>query len=246
MRLPLYFGLRTAADSLDLIEPCSDTVAMARDSSQIWKKVISESDLARFRDNPDFDYRVVETAPGWWDDLKIWLVQRLLAFLELIFGVGKATGILEVILHALPYLLLGLILWVLYRLFGRSLLLGWHNSDKKMAAVTASADDDLVKNADLDLYIQQAVAQGDYRLAIRYQYLKALQRLSEARHIKWEQQKTNDDYLNEIQSPGIRGVFAGITRLYDYFWYGYFPIDGQKYSHAIIRFDELDKTLGHD
>ncbi len=67
--------------------------------------------------------------------------------------------------------------------------------------------------------------------------------MSEKELIKWEIQKTNDDYINELEKEELKAPFSHITRLYDYIWYGDFPIDKAKYLRAENKFSSLRKTL---
>ena len=70
-----------------------------------------------------------------------------------------------------------------------------------------------------------------------------LQLMTEKELITWELQKTNEDYRKEIQQEEIKAPFAKSTRLYDYFWYGEFPIDEAKYLRAEASFLSLKKIL---
>ena len=57
-------------------------------------------------------------------------------------------------------------------------------------------------------------------------------------------QKTNSDYLAEINNDDIKLNFSKITWLYDYIWYGDFAIDENGYSRAERSFLELQTKLG--
>ena len=97
---------------------------------------------------------------------------------------------------------------------------------------------------DLDALLQTALEKRDYRLAIRYQYLKVLKILSEKNIIEWNFDKTNLDYQKEINVPRTKVAFIEVSNLYDHIWYGEQELDEIKYHVAQRRFKTLNDTLG--
>lgn len=73
---------------------------------------------------------------------------------------------------------------------------------------------------DLQQFIRQALAEKNYALAIRLHYLLVLQTLSEKDWIRWKKDKTNQEYLREIQSEDLKQGFRTLTRIFDRVWYG--------------------------
>jgi hypothetical protein len=73
-----------------------------------------------------------------------------------------------------------------------------------------------IKNQDLEENIHEInfpeailklEKQHDYRSAIRYHFLQALKKLSDKNLITWNPEKTNRDYLREIEKQSIEGRF---------------------------------------
>ncbi len=64
-----------------------------------------------------------------------------------------------------------------------------------------------IENIDLDSYIKNALKEENYRLAIRYMYLKSQKLLSLNNIIDWHFEKTNSDYYREIESVGLKENF---------------------------------------
>jgi hypothetical protein len=116
-------------------------------------------------------------------------------------------------------------------------------SAKRNAYVSLSEEEHIIKNEDIQALIQNALADKNYRLAVRYSYLYSLQLLSKKELIDWQLQKTNHDYLTEIKKPDLQNSFSKITRIYDYIWYGDFTIDELKYKKAETVFLHLEKML---
>lgn len=220
-----------------------DSLTVKYDIAPIEVQQINEEDLTEFRNNPKFDYEVIETNPTWWDDFKTWLGNLFLRFFEWIFGVEEAAGALVVFLRILPYLLLALLLFILIRFFMSVNSSARANSESKKPFVALSEEEHIIKNEDIQVLIQKALDDKNYRLAVRYYYLFILQLMSEKELIDWQLQKTNHDYENEIQKPDLKKAFTQITRWYDYVWYGDFVIDEAQYQKAEVTFSGLQKTL---
>ncbi|WP_100614974.1 hypothetical protein [Confluentibacter citreus] len=96
-----------------------------------------------------------------------------------------------------------------------------------------------IENADITALINWAENNQDYRLAIRYYYLLVLKTLTLKNHIKFEDDKTNADYLNDIKSKSFSSAFEYTSYLYNYIWYGEFPLDVKQYNQAKGRFVTL-------
>lgn len=91
--------------------------------------------------------------------------------------------------------------------------------------------------------IEQTEATNDYKLATRYYYLWLLQKLSARGMITWNIEKTNNDYYNEIYDTRIKDDFRYLSYLYDYIWYGDFPLNDYGYLKARSAFNKTIKTL---
>lgn len=96
-----------------------------------------------------------------------------------------------------------------------------------------------IENADINRLMKDAENNNNYRLAIRYYYLLILKTLSLKNHIKFEDDKTNAEYLNEINEKPFNKKFAYTSYLYNYIWYGEFPLNSDKYNKAKHNFTTL-------
>ncbi|WP_156113384.1 hypothetical protein [Wocania ichthyoenteri] len=96
-----------------------------------------------------------------------------------------------------------------------------------------------IENADINTLISNAEKDNDFRLAIRYYYLLVLKHLSLKNHIIFEDDKTNVEYLNEINNKPFSKKFAYASYLYNYIWYGEFPLNKEKYNKARHHFSTL-------
>ncbi len=67
--------------------------------------------------------------------------------------------------------------------------------------------------------LEMALKENNYRLAIRFSFILALQNLQKKGEIQWEKEKTNHQYLMELPL-GLQKPFSALTRIYEYVWYG--------------------------
>ena len=116
------------------------------------------------------------------------------------------------------------------------MLLNSQTKNKK-AEINLSDEEQLIKNEDLNELISKAIATNNYRLAIRYYYLLILKKLAAKDLIDWQQDKTNEDYLKEIESNDLKASFKRSTVLYDFIWYGNITIDSLEFSKAQAEFE---------
>jgi len=122
---------------------------------------------------------------------------------------------------------------------------GMGKNRKNPNVVSLSEDEHIIKNEDIQQLIKNALIDKNYRLAIRYYYLYILQLLSEKELIDWQQQKTNDDYIEELSKSNLKNDFGKATLLYDYVWYGEFDIDQERYQKAEVVFTSLKNAITH-
>lgn len=91
--------------------------------------------------------------------------------------------------------------------------------------------------------VEKAEQAGNYRLAIRLRFLRLLKQLSERNIIHYKQDKTNFDYLVQLQPTAYYNSFFRITRSYEYSWYGKFDVSQAAYTSVRQEFSQLEKQL---
>jgi hypothetical protein len=99
-----------------------------------------------------------------------------------------------------------------------------------------------INTIDFDAEIENAVSRHNYRFAVRLLYLKCLKQLSDAGLIKWEIDKTNTQYVYELQNSDRRASFSALTRQFEYVWYGEFIIDNNIYGSIANSFREFNRN----
>ena len=109
-----------------------------------------------------------------------------------------------------------------------------HRAKQSLAAQTQAEaeqhDEKISDPSGYDRLIGKAVANQNYRLAIRYLYLQTLQILSNHGLIQLSPDKTNYEYVRELSGKLYQDDFSGITLGYEYVWYGKFEIGKDTYQ----------------
>ncbi len=213
------------------------------DDSNIEKQTISEKDLETYKADEEFNYTEVKKEENIFDKFVRWLRNLLRQFWESIFGIGSVTGFLYFIFRVLPYLLLAILIYLLIRFFLKVNSNNIIGKQQEKGQISYSEEEQIIKNEDIDALIHQAIKQKNYRLAIRYYYLLALKKLTETDNIEWQPQKTNEDYITELDNTYYKPDFENITKIYDYVWYGEFNIDAVKFESLKLPFESLNKTI---
>lgn len=222
-----------------------DSVIVKSDKSNIVQKKFDTKNIEKYKADKDFNYveDINEENASFFRKLFSWLGRQFSRFLEWIFGVKYAQGILASILSALPYVIAALVLFLLLKFFVKVNSNAIVVNAKNKPLVSISEDEEFIKNKDISLLIQQAVDQKNYRLAVRYSYLNTLKQLENNKLIVWEQQKTNEDYIKEISSENIKNSFENLTRLYDFVWYGNFNINSTEFVQIELDFKQTNNLI---
>lgn len=220
-----------------------DSLKVKFDNKTIELKKFDSDNLGEYKADRDFNYNVEKHEPSMLEKGFNWLYRVFTNLLGWIFGNDVAKGIMAVIVRVLPYAIAALVLFLLIKFFLKvntnSIISGKTNT----STVRFTEDEELIKSEDLPNLIKNAIAQKNYRLAVRYYYLLILQKLSNSNIIDWQQQKTNEDYIAEIKSAALKQKFSSGTYLYDFVWYGNFELNENEFAKAENQFNELTKLI---
>lgn len=91
--------------------------------------------------------------------------------------------------------------------------------------------------------ISSAVAQSNFRLAIRLHFLQTLFLLAEKNRIQYKEDFTNSDYIDQLQQTTLYRVFKKLTRDFEYAWYGKFNITAAAYQHIEADFKTFKANM---
>lgn len=213
----------------------SDTIE-AKTFSKDFKKKYTASDFVYEQKNPE------KTT---WDKFMEWLAsvfrkmftfsnpQASIEFVALLVKIVAIVVIIFVIFLIVKALINKEGQWI----FGK-------NAEKRNIQYT-----DAEKNIhllDFEKLIKESIQAGEKRIAIRYYYLWLLKVMAQNHYIEWDIEKTNSDYLYELQRQDHKEEFTYLSYLYNYIWYGEFEIDENTLLKTENRFKKAIKTFSHE
>ncbi len=211
------------------------------DQEFIEQKSFNNEKIKRYKKNEDFIYILEKREPTILEKSWKWCKRVFKKILSYLFDdITPVVGFLKTVIKILPYIIAVLVLYFFIKFFlkvnPRNILEG----KAKKPIVLLTDDEELIKEKNLPILIQNAIENQSYNLAIRYYYLLILKKLSEKEVIKWQQEKTNEDYIKEISSHNnISNDFKELTLIYDYAWYGEFKINNNKFLNTELKFKNL-------
>ena len=124
------------------------------------------------------------------------------------------SGILQVLMWIIAA---SLVLFIIYKLFLSEAVFNKRKTKAGINLQTEELDIHLVN--DYDKLLHDAYADGNWRFAMRFLFLKTLQKLNEKQMIKYAVDKTNSTYLLELPAAK-KSDFASLALYYEYIWYG--------------------------
>lgn len=160
-------------------------------------------------------------------------------WLSRIFGTKAARIILSILPYALIILALVLIILRVTNVEVSKIL----KPNIKTTEGEVSFHDENIHEIDLDTLLKKAEEKKDFRLALRYLYLKVLRLLSINNHIKWQIHKSNYEYKRELSEKSYYSLFAQLTRDFEYLWYGEFIVSDSYYYSAANKAWELIENI---
>ena len=164
--------------------------------------------IARWRDNPEFDYDAEFRGSGFslWD----WIERRIADLVDRLFGNTMLGDWSNVVWYVLGFsAIVAIVLFVFYR--HPELLHVLRRGAK--AKEEYEVVEDTIYGIDFPAAIAQAMSRGDYREAVRLSYLQALRHLSDANIIDWQPSKTPAQYVREYPDELFNRTTAVFIRV---------------------------------
>jgi len=209
----------------------TDTFSIKYDSSSVITPLkIDQEHINKYKNDSDFDYTEYKYENSTWKKIKRWFYNLFLRLFKWIFGQKKAAGLLDKFFSVIPYFAIGVLAYLLIRFLIRVNFKEYFAQNTDEAEVKYGEDEEIIRNKDISTLLKNAEDNGNYRLALRYYFLKLLKELEKNKIIKWEPQKTNFEYLKEIRKRDYKDRFKKFNFWYDYIWYGKYPLDKQEFD----------------
>lgn len=156
------------------------------------------------------------------------------------FWSGLPAGAGQIIAYTIALSILG---FVIYYLLANTLWIKSKNQKIKIESTHHEIDLDEVEFPELQMLLKNALNSGDFRQAIRWQYLLSLKTLTELKFILWKKQKTNHDYMLEMSANPKFNQFSNITLVFEKVWYGNSMVNERFYKEVEPAFNQFLNEL---
>ena len=224
---------------------CGDAFAASKktplkvitDTSKISTRHFNQKALDNYKADKDFNYSGQSIGkPSLWQRFWAWVWYHITRLFNSIPFSGTALKYLFAVLGV------ALAAFIIFKSLGIDPITFWRGEAAKIAVPYSESLED-IHGVDFDTEIERAVAQHNFRLAVRLLYLKCLKQLSDKDLIQWQPDKTNTAYISELNAPEQKRVFGLLTRQFEYVWYGNFAINKQAYADIDMLFTDFKKQL---
>ncbi|SFS61682.1 hypothetical protein SAMN05660206_103273 [Sphingobacterium wenxiniae] len=190
------------------------------------------SDMSERYQNPEFNYdedvfqtNIFERA---WNRISRWIDNLLpdMGFLRFGDWFYKILAVIAIV---------GFIVIIYRVLFSGNRLFAHEEKEGEESSEIRFVEKNLL-DVDISKYIEQALKDNNYALAIRYLNLLNIQLLAQRKVVKWKHTKTNMELLSEISDIELRRDFERNVAIFDRVWFGSAAIDRTKYEEYAAYF----------
>ncbi|WP_162996556.1 DUF4129 domain-containing protein [Mucilaginibacter celer] len=216
---------------------------MKKDTAAIAVRYFDTVKIQALKKQPEFQYNdTVESSPSLWRRFWNWL-KSLFKPIKIGTNVSKFWVVFG---YVLKYLLIigGLagVVFLSLKLAGIDMLNVFRRKPASANLEYSELFED-IHEINFDDEIEKAIAQHNYRLAVRLLYLRSLKHLSDADLIKWQPEKTNNAYIDELSNSEQKRFFKTLTLQFEYVWYGEFAINAQAFNKINTAFTDFKKSI---
>ncbi len=200
------------------------------------KKATAAKEKEIFADK-DFQYHEdAKESKNWLRAFMDWLLEHI--FGKMSFESGERAW--KIIKWTFIGLFIAGVIFILLKSKFRGLLRG--DSKKLSGAAFTDLPED-IESVNLDKLIEEALKNSNYRLAVRWCFIKSLQMLNQNKQITWQPSKTNIDYEYELQNLTLRQNFNKLSYVFEYVWYGEMQTGEKLFTNYKIEIEKFNKNL---
>jgi hypothetical protein len=204
--------------------------AILFDSARIKPYQVSATFYDKYYSSKHFQYlKESDTNPSFWKQLWRKIMQ--------LFSLALSTSIGSILIFG--FFLVALIVFIVI-LSGADLqaIIQRNPTVKNVNFYNVAAETN-----NLEEKLQLSLKNKDFTEAIRLLYLITLQKLDKIQLINWHKDKTNRDYLLELLNTRYFEPFSRITKIYEYTWYGKFPVTHTEYKVFEKDFTKMKELI---
>ena len=153
---------------------------------------------------------------------------------------GGGMGFLQYVLFGLLIVLLG---FLIYQLF---LKISFDDKGAKVIDDFEELAPTQIPKSELELMLEKALANDDFRGAIRLYFIFIIKVLNEKEWIRWEKKKTNLSYLIEMRGKPQHESFIEAVSVYELVWYGNYNVKKEDFNSLEPKFKGLLNSLNFE
>lgn len=222
MNVQVCFGQSRASaiksDYYNYIDSTKRILPATEQEFRVDVRMLSDEVLEKYKNDSDFDYEGgPKEAEDWISKIRNWINQQL----AILRSSKTYSTLLDYFYYGLMIAALLLIIRGLIKADRRGLIFGRVKTNE----IKIVESDEDISTIDFDELISVAIDKKQYKLAVRYLFLKSLKLLSENGLVELRNNKTNHQYLSEIKNHQIAEVFRNTTSRFEWIWYGDFPVN---------------------
>ncbi len=214
---------------------CLAQPGIAYDTSRVVQRTFTPAAINGYKGDKDFQYnRYKEPPASLWDRFWNWVWSMI----EDVLSTEQGAFTFRTVLIVLAIVVLG---YFIFRLTGMNKAGLFKRNTGDVSAYTISDED--IHAINFEQAIEQAVQNGNYRLAVRMLYLQTLKKLADRQLINWQLNKTNIAYLQELQASSYQQGFSHLTWQFESNWYGDMPIDAAEFQGVRDQFNQFNRQI---
>lgn len=191
--------------------------------------------MANYADADAFNYmNLTIQPPSVWQRLQWWFGSMI----EKIFSNPNTPWLSEILFYLILIFVVAAAIFYIIRLkYGGAI-----SSDSKTYGSVPAKSIINDKSQNFDELIISAIEEKNFRLAIRYLYLRTLVFLSQKDRIKLKDWKSPYDYEKELDRKLIP-VYSSLTRLFEYAWYGDADVSSKEFEEGQKLAVEIEEEV---
>lgn len=170
----------------------------------------------------------------WWD--RLW--RKFWKFIDQLFSTKGGRQFFK---WGLPIIALCVLAFFVYKFTGMSKS-GFFGKNGD-ASLAYQVEEENIHELDFKAAIDKAIANNNYRLAVRLLYLQTLKQLTDNGLIEWRINKTNATYVQELKGHQQQNGFIQLTNYFDRVWYGEANINYEQFADAQQSFIQFQQQI---
>lgn len=209
------------------------------DSSNVTIRLPEKTEINDYKNKSDFKYSV-----DYRETQSLW--ERFVRFIVGLFGEMDEKTLNKIVALAklLRWPLLALIVIAIAYFVFRKDLSSLFSKNKTLAQELKTKNIDLtLDNETLRGQLDEAIARKDYKEAVRLFYNITLKGLNDASLIQFRGQKTNSQYIREVNGIVVKEPFKNLTYYFEYIFYGDFEASEFVFNKTKEHFSELEDLI---